>query len=112
MQADAIVNRLMSCEYCVPRTLSKTVAAIGTPERISLTDEYFRKATIMGLKADRTANTGIIYLGVGATNDTQPFAIAAGAVIYINAPVGSRYNWKDWWLDAATAADGVVILYS
>lgn len=112
MSAIAIVNSLAACEYVLPRVLIKTVAAIGTPELVSATDLYFRKATIIGNKSARVANTGIVYFGVAGTNDVQAFAVGIGLVAYINAPVGCKMNFKDFWIDVATAADGAVIIYT
>ena len=114
MGSSSIVNRIETCEYVVPRVLTKTVAAIATPEAIAPASPpiFFRKATVIGNKAARTANAGIVYFGTGSGNDTQAFALAAGAVIYINAPVGCKMNFADWWVDVATAADGVTIIYT
>jgi hypothetical protein len=108
----AIVNYLSACEYVRPQVLIKTVTSITVPELISATDIFFRKATIIGNKSARVGNTGIVYIGVAGTNDVQAFAIASGAVAYLNAPVGCRMSFKDFWIDAATAADGVVIMYT
>ncbi len=72
---------------------------------------WFRKALFIGHKAVRTANTGTVYLGLSATNDTQPVPIATGAERTIEAVTGARHNLADFWLDVVTAADGVVIWF-
>jgi hypothetical protein len=91
--------------YRVTRDLA--TAATGT--LTAKADLWFRTARCRGLKAARTANTGIVYLGLDATNDTQPFSIAASAELVLEAPTGARLNLADLWVDVATNADGVVI---
>lgn len=77
-------------------------------------DIFVRSAIILGNKGVRTGNTGTVYLGTEAANDTQPLAIATGVERQLVPPyVGDiRYNLADFYLDVATNADGVVILYN
>ncbi len=96
----------------VPVQVTKTVAATATPEALAADGTFFQAATLIGKKAARTLNTGTVYLGIGATNDTQALEILPGEVIEITAPPGQKYDLNDWYLDVATAADGVVIIYS
>lgn len=96
----------------VPVQVTKTVAAIATPEALAADGTFFRTATLVGKKAARTNNVGIVYLGIGSTNDTQALEIAAGQVVSITAPTGQRYDLNDWYLDVLNAGDGVIIIYS
>jgi hypothetical protein len=91
--------------YRVPKGI--LLAASGT--LVGKADLYYRTAHFRGLKAARTANTGIVYLGLSSTNDSQPLSIATSAVLTLEAPTGARHNLADLWLDVATNADGVVI---
>lgn len=95
-----------------PTQITKTVAASGTPEALAAAGSFFSRAILIGKKAARTNNTGIVYLGIGSTNDTQAWEIAAGAVLTLEAPMGQRWDLNDWCLDVATNGDGLVIIYS
>lgn len=92
--------------------VTKTVAATGTPEVLAADGTFFLSATLIGKRAARTNNTGIVYLGIGITNDTQALEIAPGEVVQISAPAGQRYDLNDWGLDVLNAGDGVIIIYS
>lgn len=92
--------------------LSKTVADIDVPERIaSQPGTYFRHATIMGKKDARTNNTGAVYIGPASGNSTQPLSLSAGGELTISAPIGCKLDLYDFYLDVATAGDGVQVLY-
>ena len=98
-----------------PQQIIKTVAASGTPEAITSTSPtYFSNAIYIGLKAvnPRTANSGIVYLGVTSGNETQPIAINPSEVYSISAPTGVIFDLSTWYLDVATNGDGVVVIYS
>lgn len=92
--------------------LVKTVASAGTPEKISDTAIWFKRATLAGNKAARTPNTGTVYYGSSAANDTQTGEILPADVVQIIAPEGERRNLADYWIDVVTAGDGVVVTYS
>lgn len=80
------------------------------PVRLSSNHVAFASMTIIGNKAERTANTGTVYIGPTSTNDTQPLAIATGATITLVAPPGETIDLYNWWLDPASANDGVVLI--
>jgi len=103
---------LTNAVLAVPTQIIKTIAAIATPEALAADGTFFRKATLIGLKAARTANVGNVYLGIGATNDTQPLQIAPSEVITITAPTGAKYDLNDWYLDVLNAGDGVAVIYA
>lgn len=96
----------------VPVQITKTVSATGTPEALAADGTFFQTATLIGKKVARTNNTGTVYLGIGVTNDTQALEILPGEVVQITAPPGQKYDLNDWYLDVATAADGVIVIYS
>lgn len=96
----------------VPTQITKTIAATGTPEAIAGNGTFFQSALVMGKKAARTNNIGVVYLGIGGTNDTQPFDLNPGEVITINAPVSKKFDLNDWYVDVLNAGDGVVVIYS
>ena len=91
--------------------LTKTVAAAGTPEAIAGDGTDFRIATILGKKAARTNNTGAVYVGIGSTNDTQPFVIQPGETITISMAEGKKGDLNDWCVDVENAGDGVIVIY-
>lgn len=95
-----------------PTQIIKTVAATATPEALAADNSFFVTALLGGFKAARTANVGVVYLGIGATNDTQPFALNSGEWLDINAPVGQKYDFNDWYCDVLNAGDGVAVIYS
>lgn len=80
------------------------------PVRLSSNHVAFASMTVIGNKAERTANTGTVYIGPTSTNDTQALAITSGATITLVAPVGETIDLYNWWLDPATANDGVVLI--
>lgn len=75
------------------------------------TNVFCVRATIIGNKAARAGNTGDVYIGPLAANDTQPYKIATGEIHVMNAAAGTRFNLADWYLDVTTANDGLVIIY-
>ena len=99
-------------KYNDPQQIIKTVAASGTPEVITDTPTYFSYAIFLGERAVRTANTGIVYLGVTSGNDTQPLAINPGQTLSLSAPIGMEFDLNKWYLDVATNSDGIIVIYS
>jgi hypothetical protein len=111
MGAVTIRSEIAKLPFATPYSLIKTVAATGTPELVSAISLPFTQAIFVGNKAARTANTGIVYLGVQATDDAQFVAIGIGATLTITAPVGQKLNLNQFYLDVATAADGVCVMF-
>jgi len=96
----------MSAHYRTPQIVIKTVAATGTPERISSVSRPCTQCIIVADKAAQTPNTGDIYIGPVAANGSQPI------------PMGSHGQYTlagvdlyEWYVDVATAGDGVVVIY-
>jgi hypothetical protein len=91
----------------------KTNASTTVPVALSATTKYFKVATFIGNNStSRDANTGTVYIGVTTNNNAQPITITSGSMVVVEAPQGSWYNLADWYLDVATANDGVVIIYT
>lgn len=90
----------------------KTASATGTPEALAAAGTVFRTATLIGIKAARTNNVGVVYLGIGATNDTQVYKISPGETVKLTAPPGEKYDLNDWYLDVLNNGDGLGIIYS
>jgi hypothetical protein len=90
-------------------TVTKSIVNVAAGTLVAKAQLWYRHARFVGLKAVRTANTGIVYLGLSSTNDTQPVSIAASATLTLEAAVGARLDLGDLWIDVATNADGVVI---
>ena len=94
------------------REYQKTNADTGVPVRISSTNLYFKTATIYGKKSARVNNTGNVWIGMASTNDTQFVLITPGSSVTITDAQEFVHDFKDIYLDVATADDGVMILYS
>lgn len=106
------VNSLSQANATTSTQLTKTIAAVGTPEALAASGTYFRVATILAQKGPRTANAGNVYLGVGVTNDTQPHELAPGDIRNLVCAPGEKEDLNDWGLDVLNAGDGVIIIYS
>lgn len=89
-----------------PKTLIVTNSDAAVPKRLTADPTPVFVAHVYGKKAARTNNTGIVYLGPDATNDTQALTIAAGAYLKLDL-----VDLSDFYLDVVTVGDGVVIVY-
>jgi hypothetical protein len=72
---------------------------------------WYRTAIVLGKFAARSANTGLVFLGPGSGNDTQPYKVEQDKEYGLAPGVGTRANLRDWYVDAATAGEGVVVLF-
>ena len=112
IQALNALADLVGAEKITPTQIIKTVAIVGTPEALAAAGTVFRTATIAGIKAARTNNVGTVYLGIGATNDTQVYKISPGETVKLTAPPGEKYDLNDWYCDVLNAGDGLGVIYS
>lgn len=87
-------------------------ASTATPTVWTNANVWVRSVTILGKKAERTDNTGDVYIGPISTNDKQAFKIAAGAEVLLEAAPGTLINLGEWYVDSTTAGDGVVLIYN
>jgi len=112
IQALNALADLVGAEEVTPTQIIKTVAATATPEALAADETYFRMATLYGIKAARTNNVGNVFVGIGATNDTQIHKITPGQAITIEIPPGEKGDLNDWYCDVLNAGDGVGVIYS
>jgi hypothetical protein len=74
---------------------------------------WFRIARIIAAKTlAGGANTGIVNIGWSSAASNQPIALAVGASIVYEAPVGAKHDLSDLWISVASAGDGIVVVYS
>lgn len=85
---------------------NKTVAATGTPEAIGT--GLVESIVIKVLKGRTTANTGNVFIGFSATNDTQLYTLAPGEELALAAPDGKKLDLSGIYIDVATNGDGVI----
>lgn len=110
--AQAIANGVDYCIPCTPVQILKTIAAAATAEKLSATQKYFRQAILVAKKdLAGTDNTGAVYLGRSSAANEQPIVIQPGGSYVLEPPNGAKFDLSDWYLDADTNDDGVVILY-
>lgn len=76
----------------------------------------FASATVLGLKAARTANSSAAFIGVTSTNGDQPYQINPynnttqdGIVLLGGGNPEHRWKLSDWYLDVGSAGDGVMM---
>lgn len=94
-----------------PTAAIKTVAAIATPEALIGVTTLVQSVMLIGIKAARTNNTGIVYLGIGGTNDAQFIPISPGERVEVSND-GNKFDLAGLFLDVLNAGDGVGMIYS
>jgi hypothetical protein len=92
--------------------LLKTNTSTTVPVAIAIAGKKFSEATFIGKKDYRTSNTGNVWVGVTTNDNQQPFLISPGESVTVSAPKGTYFDLNKWYLDVATANDGVVVIYS
>lgn len=96
-----------------PAQFAKTNASTTTPVALTAAITTFQHATIIAKKSlSGTANTGDVKLGPSATANQQPYILAPGDEITLDAPFGKKWNFQSWYLAVENAGDGVVVIYS
>lgn len=111
----AIINDINYCKYVKPTQLAVSMGSAGELHAFSAADtpRYFRKATILGKKSlDGTSNVGAVHIGASGAEDEQPYTVNAGDEIILEAPVGAKWDLRDWSGVADENSDGLVIIYS
>lgn len=71
-----------------------------------------KSITFCGYKAPRTANTGTVYIQVQSANGTNAIPLPSGATVTWSAPTGMRATLSQFYIDVATADDGVTVIWS
>ncbi len=83
----------------------------STPVTLTNVVVQARRLTLVGKKDNRTANTGTVWVGMLATDNTQPIEIPSGLAVGILIPENTKIDLSKIYLDVATASDGVLIIY-
>jgi hypothetical protein len=93
-----------------------SAAVTGSP--VYYANVWFRHAILLGLKAFRTANAAVVYVGGSSANDEQPYGVLAydpgnaGEAYLPAAQAGPQYeNLADYYLDVSTNGDGLLVRY-
>jgi hypothetical protein len=74
---------------------------------------WFREAQFIAVKTlGGTANTGNVRAGASATLNELPILMEPTDNWSIKAPLGCRYDFRDWYFSVATGGDGIVVIYS
>ena len=71
----------------------------------------FTSALLRGQKAIQTANTGDVAIGTSSTDGNQPDVIQSGQIWNLTPSLGRYWDLADWYVDVATANDGLVITF-
>ena len=94
-------------------SISKTVAATGTPEVLGTDSVLFHSITFQGMKSARTLNAGNVYIQPASTDDSAGFRLEPGSSITFEAGEEDNYFAADqFYIDVDQAGDGVVALHS
>ena len=88
---------------------TNTVA--GTPVKLYHTNIWVTSATVVGMKAARTANTGSVYFGPTSGNDTQFHVLTTGSEAVITSGDQSQFDLSQWYLDVVTDDDGIAVTF-
>jgi len=96
-----------------PQQFAKTSTAAAAPVALMATPKSFQKATVLGKNSlDGTDNSGHVRIGASASPNQQPYELARGDEVILEAPLGRAWDLAQWFLDVDTDADGVVVIYS
>lgn len=111
-QTGAIVSQVLDENEFVILLDGDTAAATGSLSVYA--DIWVRQATLLGKKAAQTANAGTVYIGTLPSNGAQPYEITSNSEAFLPSGregIGPLINLGDWFLDVATADDGLYVLY-
>lgn len=84
----------------------KTVASTSVPEAVGT--GLVESLTLTAQKSRTTANTGNVWIGFSATNDTQLRLLTPGDSVTYVAVDGKKINLAAIFIDVATNGDGVL----
>lgn len=104
-----VATTVVPTQLTMPAIVTKTNADTGTPVQITATDTWFTQAIIDGKRDQTTANTGIVYIGPSAVDGENHLEVLPGSPLFLSAPAGHAWNLADFYMDVATASDGVMI---
>lgn len=98
-------------EVATPLQAKMTVTGASQPTALSSTPLLCRRATVLGLKDWRVSNVGNAWLGTSSTAGHPPMLLPPNGEIDLVPPAGACLDLSQWFLEAANALDGCVILY-
>lgn len=118
-----LVNRVAACENKPTNFLAPVTLTTGTAVQVSTADRFVTSVTFYGFRAVAnnaapTANANTTQLGytdyagalVAANTPAFLDVIPGGSAITEAAPLGTKYNLKDFWL-LGTTGDKIVVGY-
>lgn len=109
----AIINDINYCKLTSPIQFAVNTNIATGPTPLSATQRYFRYVVITAVKDESSAaNTGAVKLGASATASKQPITLNQGDSYVIQAPVGSKYDFRDFYFTVANDGDGLVVIGS
>ena len=92
----------------------KTNSDTATPVAFTNTVIKVTVLTLIGRKADRTDNTGTVWVGMSSDDGKQIIKVPAGETVSVNIPTSPSSRSIDlsqMYLDVETANDGVLVVY-
>ncbi len=90
-----------------PTTLTITCPSTSTPVQLASGLTHGHTFVFMGFKANRTTNTSNVWILNTSVNDSPGVPLAPGQIISFNSV--RPFDASDFWIDAETANDGVVV---
>lgn len=80
------------------------ITAGSSPEQVTMSTTYFRKAIVWAARASGTANANTMRLKVGTNNNRL---LASGQSIQLEAPAGQKLNLADFTMTATYGGDAL-----
>ena len=110
----ADLNELTAAPVAKAWVMGGAVVASGPlPAPLAASETFARKVVMTAVKADGTANTGIIYVGDANLVDTTAACIqlAPGDSLTLEGSPGTKFDLNLLELDGPNVADGVRYIY-
>lgn len=90
-----------------PTVLAVTCPSTATPVQLGSALTHAKTFVFMGFKANRTTNTSNVWILSSSVNDSPGIPLAPGQIISVTSY--KTQDASDFWIDAETANDGVVV---
>ena len=90
-----------------PTTITITCPSTSTPVQLGSGLTHGHTFVFMGFKANRTTNTSNVWILNSSVNDSPGVPLTPGQIISFNS--ARPFDASDFWIDAETANDGVVV---
>lgn len=109
----AIANNIHNCVLCTPGQFVITTTGVAGITPLTTAATHFRKAILMAKKdLTGTDNADIVALGPSAEANEQPIVLQPGDSYVLEAPLGAKWDFRDWNFLVAADNDGLVVIYS